>query len=432
MLYLELIILLVLIVLNGMLAMSELAVVSSRRARLERMASGGDRGARIALQLIADPGRFLSSVQIGITLVGIFAGAFGGATIAARIGRWIDTIPLFAPRGEEIGFALTVVAVTYMTLIVGELVPKRIALANPERIAARVARPMKILAQAAGPAVWLLKVSTESVLALLGLKGVRRQPITEEELKSMIAEGTRAGVFVPEEQEMIEGVLRLTDRQVRAVMTPRSDLFWIDIGFSREAIAAKLQETRHSRLLICDGSVDRPIGIAHTKDLVPLPGSVGSEDLRRVMVPPLIVPETMPVLRLLDRFRSERIHMAVAVDEYGTTEGIVTPTDILEAIAGDLPERGDTAGPTIVRRADGSWLVDGMLPLDEFEDKTGLHDLEAEGTFHTVAGFVLHRLGHLPSVGESFVYRDARFEIVDLDGRRIDKILVYLQVSDPN
>ncbi|MDZ4736441.1 MAG: hemolysin family protein [Rhodospirillaceae bacterium] len=425
MLYLEILILLVLIVLNGMLAMSELAVVSSRRARLERMASGGDRGARIALQLIADPGRFLSSVQIGITLVGILAGAFGGATIAARIGRWLDTIPFIAPRGEEVGFALTVIAVTYVTLIVGELVPKRVALAKPERIAARVARPMKILAQAAGPAVWLLKVSTENVLALLGLKGVHRQPITEEELKSMIAEGTRAGVFVPEEQAMIEGVLRLTDRQVRAVMTPRTDLFWLDINDTPEAIAAKLRQTKHSRLLVCEGTVDHPIGVVHMKDLVP--ASLGGEkvDLRSVMMSPLIVPESMPVLRLLDRFRREGIHMAIAVDEYGMTEGILTPTDILEAIAGDLPERGEVVEPMIVGRDDGSWLVDGMMPLDEFEDKTGLRDLEAEGTFHTVGGFVLHRLGRLPREGESFVYRGTRFEVLDLDGRRIDKLAVY-------
>jgi putative hemolysin len=432
MLYLEIVVLLVLIVLNGLLAMSELAVVSSRRARLERMAASGDRGARAALRLVADPGRFLSSVQIGITLVGIFAGAFGGATVAARIGRWLNGFPGVAPNGEEIAFVLTVVAVTYLTLIVGELVPKHIALANPERIAARIARPMQILARVAGPAVWLLKISTESVLALLGLKDVRRQPITEEELKSMIAEGTRAGVFVPEEQGMIEGVLRLADRQVRAVMTPHTDLFWIDVTGAPEAIVAKLHENRHSRILLCEGSIDRPIGVVHTRDLVPLPGIVGAADLRRVMVAPLVVPETMPVLRLLDRFRREGVHMAIAVDEYGLTEGIVTPTDVLEAIAGDLPERGEIAAPTIVERADGSWLVDGMMPLDEFEDRTGLHDLDGDGTFHTVAGFVLHRLGHLPGIGESFEYRGARFEIIDLDGRRIDKLIVYPATIEPD
>jgi putative hemolysin len=422
---LELGILLVLVVFNGLLAMSELAVVSSRRARLENLAGKGNRGARDALQLIADPGRFLSSVQIGITLVGILAGAFGGATLAERLGRWLDTLPGVAPNGENIGFVVVVIGVTYLTLIVGELVPKRIALANPERIAIRVARPMKLLAQATSPAVWLLKVSTEAVLTALGLRNVRRQPITEDELKSIIEEGTQAGVFVPEERQMIEGVLRLADRQVRGVMTPRTELFWIDADATPESIAGLLRETQHSRILVCDGTVDHPIGIAHAKDLSSAIAGGGRIDVRRLMSPPLIVPESMPVLRLLDRFRRDRIHTAVAVDEYGTTQGIVTPTDILEAIAGALPEQGEAAEPIFVVRDDGSWLVDGMMPLDEFEDRTGIRDMEGDGSFHTIAGFVLHELGHLPTTGECFQYRSFRFEVLDLDGRRIDKIAVY-------
>ena len=422
---LELGVLFVLVVFNGLLAMSELAVVSSRRARLENLAGKGDRGARVALQLIADPGRFLSSVQIGITLVGILAGAFGGATLAERLGRWLDTLPGVAPNGESIGFFVIVIGVTYLTLIVGELVPKRIALANPERIAIRVARPMKLLAQATSPAVWLLKISTEAVLTVLGLGNVRRQPITEEELKSIIEEGTQAGVFAPEERQMIEGVLRLADRQVRGVMTPRTELSWIDANDTAQSIADLLQETQHSRILVCDGTVDHPIGIAHAKDLSSAIAGGGKIDVRQLMSPPMIVPESMPVLRLLDRFRRDRIHTAVAVDEYGTTQGIVTPTDILEAIAGTLPEHGEAAEPTFVVRDDGSWLVDGMMPLDEFEDRTGIRDMEGDGSFHTVAGFVLHELGHLPTTGECFRYRDIRFEILDLDGRRIDKIAVY-------
>lgn len=422
---LELGILFVLVVFNGLLAMSELAVVSSRRARLENLAGKGNRGARDALQLIADPGRFLSSVQIGITLVGILAGAFGGATLAERLGRWLDTLPGVAPNGENIGFVVVVIGVTYLTLIVGELVPKRIALAIPERIAIRVARPMKLLAQATSPAVWLLKVSTEAVLTALGLRNVRRQPITEDELKSIIEEGTQAGVFVPEERQMIEGVLRLADRQVRGVMTPRTELFWIDADATPESIAGLLRETQHSRILVCDGTVDHPIGIAHAKDLSSAIAGGGRIDVRRLMSPPLIVPESMPVLRLLDRFRRDRIHAAVAVDEYGTTQGIVTPTDILEAIAGALPEQGEAAEPIFVVRDDGSWLVDGMMPLDEFEDRTGIRDMEGDGSFHTIAGFVLHELGHLPTTGECFQYRNFRFEVLDLDGRRIDKIAVY-------
>lgn len=429
---LELGILFVLVIFNGLLALSELAVVSSRRARLENLAGKGDRGARVALQLMADPGRFLSSVQIGITLVGILAGAFGGATLAARLGRWLDTLPGVAPNGENAGFFIVVIGVTYLTLIVGELVPKRIALANPERIAIRVARPMKLLAQITSPAVWLLKVSTEAVLTVLGLGNVRRQPITEEELKSIVEEGTQAGVFVPEERQMIEGVLRLSDRQVRGVMTPRTELFWIDADDTAESIGDLLKETQHSRILVCDGTVDHPIGIAHAKDLSSAIAGGGKIDVRRLMSPPLIVPESMPVLRLLDRFRRDRIHTAVAVDEYGTTQGIVTPTDVLEAIAGALPEQGEAVEPTFVVRDDGSWLVDGMMPFDEFEDRTGIRDMEGDGSFHTMAGFVLHELGRLPTTGERFEYRGFRFEVLDLDGRRIDKIAVYPPENMPN
>ena len=425
MLYLEVIILLLLIVANGFLALSELAVVSSRRPRLERMAQEGSRGARIALQLAADHGRFLSAVQIGITLVGIVAGAFGGAAFAQRIGRWLDSLSGIAPHGEEIGYVVTVVAVTYLTLVVGELVPKRIALANPERIAVRVAYPMRLLAQSAGPVVWLLKTSTDLVLAALGLRGLKRQPATEEELKSMLAEGTRAGVFVPEERTMIEGVLRLADRQARSVMTPRTELVWIDPDDNVESIDARLRETQHSRILVCEKTVDHPIGIVHAKDLAAAIAQASTIDVRRLMKPPLIVPETMSVLQLLDRFRRDRIHVAIAVDEYGTNQGIVTPTDILEAIAGALPDHGEIAEPMIVERGDGSWLVDGMMPLDEFRDRTGIRHLETDGSFHTVAGFVLHELGHLPTTGESFEYRGFRFEVLDLDGRRIDKIGVH-------
>lgn len=423
--YLEVAILLLLIVANGFLALSELAIVSSRRARLERMAQEGRSGARVALQLAADHGRFLSAVQIGITLVGIVAGAFGGAAFASRIGRWLDSFPGIAPHGQEIGYVVTVVAVTYLTLVIGELVPKRIALANPERIAIRVARPMKLLAQAAAPVVWLLKESTDLVLAALGLKGHKRQAVTEEELKSMLAEGTRAGVFVPEERAMIEGVLRLADREVRSVMTPRQKLFWVDLNDPADTVLAELSRTPHSRVLVCDGSVDRPVGVLHMKHLPPAASDRATFDLKDLMVPPIMTPEGTPVLQLLERFREEGVHMAVIIDEYGMTEGIVTPTDILESIAGDLPERGETIEPMLVQRADGSWLADGRVPLDEFADRTGIRDLTAESRFHTLAGFVLDRMGRLPQAGDAVEHRSARYEVVDMDGRRIDKIAVY-------
>lgn len=423
MLYLELTFVALLIVLNGLLAMSELALVSSRRSRLDQLAGHGSRGARTALRLIGDPSGFLSTVQIGITLVGILAGAFGGATLADRLGDWLDTIPALAPHGDRIGIGIVVVAITYLSLIIGELVPKRVALANPERVAAMVARPMSQLARVAAPGVWVLRASTEAVLRLLGLSGVRSQTVTEDEVKSLIAEGTQAGVFVPQERRMIEGVLRLADRPVRVVMTPRSEVVWIDVAAGRETLREVVESSNFSRLLVCENSIDNAVGVLNVKDaLAPAlrgePLTVGA-----LMAPALVVPDRTSVLQLLDRFRRERIHMAVVVDEYGTTEGVVTPTDVLESIAGELPERGEITEPPIVQREDGSWLVDASLPFDEFADRFTLRDARETG-FHTVAGFVLQRLGHLPDVGESFRHGDLRVEVMDMDGRRVDRVLV--------
>jgi putative hemolysin len=424
MLYFEMLFVIVLVLINGTLAMSEMAVVSSRKARLNQMAGLGNRGARVALRLIEDPSRFLSTVQIGITLVGILAGAFSGATLADQLGDWFDTIPLIAPNGDTIGIAIVVAAITYLSLVVGELVPKRIALTNPERVASTVAGPMHVLSRVAAPAVWLLRVSTESALRVLGLSGVRETTVTQEEVKSLIAEGAQSGVFEPQERDMIEGVLRMGDRRVRVIMTPRTAIVWIDVNSDRAAILKVVDDNRFSCLLVCDGSVDKAVGIVHAKNLLPAALSGGAVELRTLMTPALIIPESTPVLKILEQFKRDRVHMAVVVDEYGTTEGLVTLTDVLESIAGDLPERGEETGPLIVQREDGSWLVDGMLPLDEFEDRTGMRGLQGEGTFHTVAGFILQHLGHLPKTGESFMYRDARFEVVDLDERRIDKVLV--------
>jgi putative hemolysin len=424
MVYIELFVILALIVLNGALAMSEMAVVSSRRARLDTMAASGSRGARIALRLIDDPNRFLSTVQIGITLVGILAGAFGGATLAGRLGTWLDRFPVVAPHGDALAIAIVVPAITYLSLIVGELVPKRIALANPERVASALAPSMNALSRFAAPAVWLLRDSTDAVLGLLGLSGTRDTAVTEEEVRSMITEGTQAGIFVPQEREMIEGVMRLADRTVRAVMTARTDIVWIDIEDTHDEILRTLTEARHSRLLVCRGSTDEPVGVVHTKDLLPAALRRETIDLEAHLVPPLVVPDRTPALRLLDLFRKEGVHMAVVVDEFGSTQGVVTPTDVLEAIAGELPELGEEPELELVRRDDGSWLVDGLVPIDEFEDRMGLKDLREGHDFQTVAGFVLHHLGHLPNIGEALEVRDLRFEVVDMDGRRIDRILV--------
>ncbi len=430
MVYVEIAFVVLLTVLNGLLAMSELAVVSSRRARLEHMATAGDRGARAALKLIDDPGRFLSTVQIGITLIGILAGAVSGATLANRLGHWLDTFPLLAGRGDTIAIPLVVVSITYLSLVVGELVPKRIAMSRPERIATLVARPMFAMSRVTAPAVWLLRLSTEAALRLLHIDQTKETTITEEEVKSLIAEGTRAGIFVPQEKAMIEGVLRLADRPAVAIMTPRQELVWLDLDAPPEATRQILATSRFSRLPVCQGAVDHAVGVVHTKTLLPRALLGEQIDLQESMVPALIVPESTPVLSLLDRFRGESVHMAIIVDEYGMTQGIATPTDILEAIAGHLVEVGEESTRPLVRRSDGTWLVDGLLPMDAFEDGVGLRGLAGSGGFHTVGGFILHRLGHLPVVGESVEALGARFEVIDMDGRRIDKVLVQLSPED--
>jgi putative hemolysin len=424
MVYLEILAVVLLTLMNGLLAMSELAVVSSRRSRLEQLANQGSRGARTALRLIDDPSRFLSTGQIGITLVGIVAGAFSGATLGQRLGGWFDSFPAIAPHGRAAGIAVTVVGITYLSLILGELVPKRIALAQPERIASIVAGPMRALSLVAAPVVWVLHVSTEGALRVLGRSGARETTVTEDEVKSLIAEGTRAGVFVPQEKEMIEGVLRLADRPVRVIMTPRSKIVWVDANSDRGTILRMVESHRFSRLLVCDGAVDHPVGVVHTKDLLSDSPDRGEVSLAALMSPPLFVPDGTPVLRLLGQFKKEKVHIAVVVDEYGATEGLVTLTDVIEAIAGDLPERGEDAEPRIVQRDDGSWLVDGTLPTDEVETITGI-DMGKD--VKMVAGFVLDHLGRIPTAGVSFDYGNARFEVVDMDGNRIDKVLIKVE-----
>jgi len=426
MLYLELLIVFFLTVTNGLLAMSELAVVSSRKSRLERLANQGSRGARAALRLIEDPSRFLSTVQIGITLVGIIAGAFSGATLGHRLGIWLNTFSSISPHGLSVGIGLTVVGITYLSLIVGELVPKRIALAQPERVAALVAGPMRGLSFVAAPAAWVLHISTEKVLRLLGLAGGRKTTVTEEEVKSLIAEGTLAGIFVPQEQEMIEGVLRLADRSVRVIMTPRTRIVWVDMKSGRNAIINMVRSHRFSRLLVCDGTVDHPVGFIHTKDLLPQALSREEVTLAALVTPLLYVPDRTTVLNLLNRFKKENVHLAVVVNEHGSTEGLVTLTDVIEAIAGDLPERGEDRGPQMVQRKYGSWLADGAVPTDEVEAVTGIDMGE---NVEMLAGFVLEHLKRIPKAGASFTHNNARFEVVDMDGNRIDKVLI--EISSP-
>jgi putative hemolysin len=424
MLAVEIAIIVLLTVLNGAFAMSELAVVSSRRARLQIMADDGNAGARTALKLINDPSRFLSTVQIGITLVGVGAGAFGGATLGARFGTWLDTIPFLGGYGGMIGYGTVIIAITYLSIVLGELIPKRIALRNPERTASFVARPMHLLSKSVAPFVWLLGASTDALLRLLGLHGKREATITEEEVRSMITEGTRAGVFAPEEKEMIDGVLRLADRTVRAILTPRPEVVWLNSDDPVDALLDKIRSAGHSRYPVCRGQLEEVVGIVHTRDLLDDAVRGKPFDLAARAVKPLVVHDGTPVLKLLDLMKSSGQHFAIVVDEYGIVEGVVSITDIMETIAGDLPEAGEAAEVAAVRRDDGSWLVEGWMLVDEFEDTVGLRGVRGAGNFHTVAGFVLNALGHVPTAGEAFEHSGFRLEVIDMDGRRIDKILV--------
>lgn len=429
----ELVIVVLLILINAFFAMSELALVSARRARLQGMAEQGHRGARAALTLAEDPNRLLSTVQVGITLVGIFAGAFGGATLSEPLRDWLAPLPVVGPWADGLSFALVVVAITYFSLIVGELVPKRIALNHAEAIASRVARPMQTVAAVGAPIVWLLQRSTELVLKLLGISAVPAQTVTEEEVKTLIAEGTEAGVFAEAEREMIDGVLRLADRSVRSIMTPRHEMVWVDLEDSPDEIRRTIAESGCSRFPVARGELDELEGVIQTKDMLDRMLQGGPFDVAETMRPPLVVPDGTPALKLLQTFRSAPIHLAVVVDEYGSVEGLVTPSDILAAIAGEVADVADQAsGYSIVKREDGSWLVDAMTPIDEVERLLRLRGLRSEDDeYQTLAGFVLWHLGHLPKVAESFVENGVRYEVIDLDGNRIDKVLIKVDQTEP-
>jgi putative hemolysin len=421
--WLELAIVIGLVLLNGFFALAEMSVVSSRRIRLQQMAEMGNLGAARALALAEDPGRFLSSIQVGITLIGILSGAFGGATLGARLGLVLDQWEPVAPYGQSAAFIIVVIVITALSVMVGELLPKRIALSNPEPIAARVAKPLEIAAFVFRPFVWLLSRSSDAVLALLGIREREGVDVTEEEVKFAIAEGTEAGVIDEVEEKMIHGVLGLADRTVASIMTPRPDVYWIDLDDDPEAIARDVAECPYSRLVVArDGDMSHPLGVVQKKDLV--------EDLMAgkgiPIVPHLLepthVPETMPSLRLLQIFRTVSLHVAFVVDEYGDFLGLVTLTDVMSAIAGDLPEEHRPTPQELVKRDDGSWLVDGRAAIDEVKETLGLR-LENNGDYHTAAGLALERLAHIPEEGEHFDIDGWRVEILDMDSNRIDKLL---------
>jgi putative hemolysin len=418
----EILIVVALTVINGLLAMSELAVVSSRPARLKVLSDQGNKGAATAIRLADNPGRFLSTVQIGITLVGVLSGAFSGATLGARLSEWLVGQGFSQVVSDGFGVGLVVVAITYLSLIIGELVPKQIALRDPERVAARVAPAMLLLSKVGAPLVFLLDISGKAVLALLGQKGESEEKVTEEEVRTIIAEAETAGVLERDEREMISGVMRLADRSARALMTPRREVEVVDISDSADEIRAQLRATRRSRLPVQEGEADAIIGVVVVKELIDFLSDGGTHDLRGLVSEAPVVMDTAGALQVLREIRASRVHMALVFDEYGHFEGIITPGDVLEAIIGAFQEEEEDE-PPIVAREDGSWLVAGWMQVDEFSHELGIH-IPRDADFQTVAGFILAELNHLPIVGEVFEKGHWRFEVVDLDGRRIDKILV--------
>jgi len=426
MVVIEIIVVVLLFVLNGFFAMAELAIISSRRARLERLAQEGHEGAAAAIALIDDPARMLAAVQIGFTTTATIAGIFSGATLADRLGDAIAAYPSFAAYAKPVAIFAVAIAVTYAALVIGELVPKQIALSNPEPIAMRVARPLSLVAEAAAPMVWLLNASARSLLRLLPVRPRPEQSVTEEDIHLVVSEGARLGVIHNVERDMIEGVLDLADSPIRTIMTPRPRVQWVDLDGPNDDIICTIRACPHAQLLACRGSVDELVGVVRKQDLL---GQAldrqfpGFPDVGKATGEPLVIPEATSILRTLDLFRKTPVHTAVVVDEFGNVQGIVTRTDLLEAVAGDLPKIDPPARSKVTRRDDGSFLVDASVSISDVAELIGRHGAPP-GDFVSLGGFLMSELQQMPQPGNYVVWGGWRFEVVDMDGRRVDTVLV--------
>ena len=427
----ELPLLLALIILNGIFAMSEIALITARRTQLSRLAAAGDGGAAAALKLHDEPTRFLSTVQIGITSIGILNGIVGEATLAPPLAAWLRDFGLDPDASFILATALVVVIITYATIVVGELVPKRFGQLHPERVARLVARPMHMLAVATGPFVRLLSVSTDTLLRLLGQRGDAIKRVTEEEIRALIQEGTDAGVIEQQEHEMLRNVFRLDDRQIGSLMIPRGDVVYLDIEQSIEKNIERITASEHSRFPVCRGGMHDVIGVVNAKQLLSQRLTGRSSDLAALALPAVFVPETLTGMDLLRHFRSSGAQMVLVVDEYGEVLGLVTLQDVLEAVTGEFSPPGQEDA-WAVQRDDGSWLIDGMIPLPELKDTLGLIALpdEDKGRYHTLGGLMMWMLGTLPQTGNSIVWENWRLEVVDLDGKRVDKVLASRVPAD--
>jgi putative hemolysin len=418
---LDIVIILLLIVLNGLFAMSELALVSSNRARLAVLERKGLKGAALARRFADDPQSFLPAVQVGITVVSILSGVFGGARVAALLDPLLEDVRWIGHFAGSLSLAIVVIVITYLTLVLGELVPKQLALRAPERTAAVVARPLAALARLTRPIVWVLGKSSGVVLRLFGAYRAGPQTVTEEELKALLAEGEQTGVLESEERDMIERVLRLADKPVRAIMTPRTDIAWIDRTDPPREIAATLKSAPHSRFVVCDGSVDNVVGVVQAKDILDAILDGKELSIGPALRQPIYMPDTVTALDALERLKSDPMGLALVLDEYGSFEGVVTAADVLEAIIGDPADTGPAPGEGI-EQVEGAFLLDGMMPVDEAKARLDLPDLPAEGSYHTIAGLLLALLRRVPRKGDRIVFGGWLFEVLDMDGRRVSRV----------
>lgn len=420
----------VLILINGLFAMSEIAVVSSRKARLQNLADDGSLGAQAALSLHQEPSSFFSTIQVGITSVGILSGAIGEAAVADPLAEWFAGIPLLAPYAKTVALTITVVVLTYFSVVVGELVPKRLAMLAPEGIASLIARPMIVLARVTHPLVVILSSSCTAILSLIGARQKEEPPVTDDEINVLMEQGAEAGVFHESEQELVSNVLRLDEQRIAAIMTPRREMFVVDLDEDEETVRQRIVETEYSRLVVCRDGLDQILGILQTGDLLKkaLPGHcITAADVESVLHPPLYVPETVTTTQLLESFRRARLQFALIVDEYGDVQGLVTLTDVLASIVGELSVPEAPEDRDMVQREDGSWLVDGDVGIERLKSVLDIDDDlpgEDRQSFHTLGGFIMHTLGRIPSPTDHFEAAGWRFEVMDMDGNRVDKVLV--------
>jgi putative hemolysin len=429
----EILILILLIALNGVFAMSEIAIVSSRRVRLEYAADRGSRGAAAALLLAASPTRFLSAIQVGITLIVIVSGAFGEAALADDLRALVERWPTLAPYGGLIATTIVVLGITYLSVVIGELVPKRLALHAPEKVAAIIAPPMTLLARIASPFVGLLSGSTEFFLKLIGIKAEDKEAeITAEDIRGMIEQATQTGVFLQKEQELVERIFRLGDQRVSALMVPRGDIVWLESDWPVERIRVAVAAESHSHFPVARKGLETLLGVVHLKDMVKAGLLQNRIDLKVLARQPMYVPESMPALRLLEEFRKGQTHIAFVLDEYGVLAGLITLNDLVESLLGHMSRAGEESEPLVIKRADGSYLLDGALPIGELKSLMELDELphEKRTTFNTLAGFIMTHLGRVPHSGDSFAWDRYRFEVVDMDRHRIDKVLLNFKPCD--